>query len=63
MSEGSALLALFDAEQEALADLVRALQRTVGVVNPHELEHFDETKAWRTLAETGLLRLRRRENG
>jgi len=57
------MLAVLDSEQEMLAETVRSLAATIRVANPHDLERIDEGKAWRTLADAGLLGLRRREGG
>ena len=57
------MLAVLDPEQEMLAETVRSLADTIRVTNPCDLEDVDEAKVWRTLAETGLLGLRRRDGG
>jgi alkylation response protein AidB-like acyl-CoA dehydrogenase len=55
------MFALLSPEQELLAETVRSLAAAVGTRNPADLETADHKRAWQTLAESGLLGLRRRE--
>jgi alkylation response protein AidB-like acyl-CoA dehydrogenase len=57
------MLAVLTPEQDMLADTVRSLGNAVGVRNPQDIESFDHQKAWATLANTGLVGLRTREDG
>src|SRR5262245_26005699 len=57
------MLAVFDEEQQMLAETVRSLASTMQVSGPHDVDAVDETKAWSTIANAGLLGLRRRDGG
>src|SRR5262245_9271957 len=57
------MLAVFDPEQQMLAEMVQSLASTMRVAGPHDVEVVDETKAWSTIANAGLLGLRRRDDG
>lgn len=57
------MFALLDPEQEMLAETARAIARAAAVTTPDDVGRVDEAKVWRTLADAGLLGLRRREQG
>src|SRR5215472_9900381 len=57
------MLAVFDEEQQMLAETVRSLASTMQVSGPHDVDAIDGTKAWSTIANAGLLGLRRRDGG
>lgn len=57
------MLAVLNEEQVMLANTARTLGSAVGIRNPQELDSVDDAKVWAALADTGLLGLRRRDEG
>jgi alkylation response protein AidB-like acyl-CoA dehydrogenase len=57
------MLAVFTEEQKSLASTAVSLGRKIGITNPADLDQRDRAAAWGTLADTGLLGIRVREDG
>jgi len=57
------MLAVLDPEQQMLAETVRSLAASMRVAGPHDVDAIDAAKGWSTLANAGLLGLRRRDGG
>src|SRR5256885_12940620 len=61
--KGGVVLALLTEEQQMLRDMAVQLATSSGVANPQDLQTVDRAKGWHSLAESGLLALRVRDQG